>query len=196
MVPTPRNREGYPLDGRTPTAEWTARQVIEAVGLDGTPKYLVRDRDRKFGTFFSRQIESVRLSEVLTAPASPWQNAYAERVIGTIRRECMDHTIILGERHLRRIVQRYVGHYNGVRTHMSLAKDPPRTRPVQLPHIGTIQTRRHCGGLHHEYYRQAAQDEFIGGTVDFPTPPFCPHKRMIMLSSAYTPSAKANDMSR
>jgi transposase InsO family protein len=85
----------------SPTAEWTARQVIEAVGLDEAPKYLIRDRDRKFSAYFSRQVASVGLAEVLTAPASPWQNAYAERVIGTIRRECLDHEIILGEQHLR-----------------------------------------------------------------------------------------------
>ena len=140
----------------SPTAEWTARQGIEAVGLDKLPKYLVRDRDRKFSAFFSRQVASVGLREVLTAPASPWQNVYAERVIGTIRRVCLDHTIILNERHLRRTVQRYVKYYNGVRTHLSLDKDAPRRRPVQLPCRGAVRSRRHCGGLHHEYYRQAA----------------------------------------
>ncbi len=140
----------------SPTAECTGRQVIEAVGLDKLPKYLVRDRDRKFSAFFSRQVASVGLREVLTAPASPWQNAYAERVIGTIRRECLEHTIILGERHLRRTVQRYVKYYNGVRTHLSLDKDAPRRRPVQLPCRGAVRSRRHCGGLHHEYFRRAA----------------------------------------
>jgi transposase InsO family protein len=140
----------------SPTAEWTARQIIEAVGLDDTPKYLIRDRDRKFSAFFRRQVACVGLTEVLTAPASPWQNAYAERVIGTIRRECLDHTIILGERHLRRTVKRYVDYYNGVRTHLSLGKDAPMQRAVQFPGSGMIRSRRHCGGLHHEYYRQAA----------------------------------------
>jgi putative transposase len=140
----------------SPSAERTASQVIEAVGLDKLPKYLVRDRDRKFGAFFIRQVVSVGLTEVLTAPASPWQNAYAERVIGTIRRECLDHTIILGERHLRRTVQRYVDYYNGVRTRLSLKKDAPRRRAVQLSSNGVIRSRRHCGGLHHEYYRRAA----------------------------------------
>jgi len=140
----------------SPTAEWTARQIVEAVGLDDTAKYLVRDRDRKFSAYFSRQVASARLREVLTAPASPWQNAYAERVIGTIRRECLDHTIILGERHLRRTVRRYVDYYNGVRTHLSLDKDAPKVRPVQFPGRGAVRARPHCGGLHHEYYRQAA----------------------------------------
>ena len=140
----------------SPTAEWTARQVIEAVGLDEALKYLIRDQDRKFGASFSRKVASVGLTEVLTAPASPWQNAYAERVIGTIRRECLDHTIILGEQHLRRTVKRYVGYYNGARTHLSLEKDAPMRRAVQLPSQGIIESRRHCGGLHHEYFRQAA----------------------------------------
>ena len=140
----------------SPTAAWTARQIIEAVGLDEVPKYLVRDRDRKFSAFFSRQVEGIGLSEVLTAPASPWQNAYAERVIGTIRRECLDHTIILGEQHLRRTIKRYVGYYNVVRTHLSLDKDAPRGRLAQFPCRGAVRSRRHCGGLHHEYYRQAA----------------------------------------
>ncbi len=140
----------------SPTAEWTARQVMEAIGLDDSPKYLVRDRDRKFGARFSRKVASAGLKEVLTAPASPWQNAYAERVIGTIRRECLDHTITLGEQHLRRTVRRYACYYNEVRTHLSLDKDSPKGRIVQLPDRGAIQSRRHCGGLHHEYYRQAA----------------------------------------
>ena len=99
----------------SPTADWTARQILEAVGLDDAPKYLIRDRDRKFSSYISRKVSSAGLIEVLTAPASPWQNAYVERVIGTIRRECLDHTIILSERHLRRIVPRYIEYYNRVR---------------------------------------------------------------------------------
>jgi len=140
----------------SPTAEWTARQIVEAVGLDDVPKYLIRDRDRIFSAYFSRQVASAGLKEVLTAPASPWQNAYAERVIGTIRRDCLDHAIILGERHLRRSVQKFVDYYNRVRTHTSLDKDAPRRRPVQDRDRGAIRSRRHCGGLHHEYYRKAA----------------------------------------
>ncbi len=140
----------------SPTADWTARQILEAVGLDDAPKYLIRDRDRKFSSYFSRKVSSAGLIEVLTAPASPWQNAYVERVIGTIRRECLDHTIILSERHLRRIVRRSIEYYNRVRTHTSLDKDAPRYRLVQGPGSGIIRSRRHCGGLHHEYYRQAA----------------------------------------
>lgn len=138
----------------SPTAEWMARQVVEAIGLDGVPKYPIRDRDRKFSSQFSRKVASVGLIEVLTPPASPWQNTYAERVIGTIRRECLDHTIILGESHLRRTDRQFVDYYNRVRTHTSLEKDAPRGRPVQDRDSGTIRSRRHCGGLHHEYYRR------------------------------------------
>lgn len=105
---------------------------------------------------FSRQVASAGLTEVLTAPASLWQNAYAERVIGTIRRDCLDHMIILGEQHLRRTVKRYAAYYNGARTHLSLEKDAPLGRAVQLPSQGIIESRHHCGGLHHEYFRQAA----------------------------------------
>lgn len=140
----------------SPTAEWTARQVMEAVGLDEVPQYLIRDRDRKFSASFSRKVASAGLTEVLTAPASPWQNAYAERVIGTIRRECLDHTIVLSEQHLRKTVKRFAEYYNGVRTHLSLDKDAPRGRPIEDRGEGAIQSRRHCGGLHHEYFRQAA----------------------------------------
>ncbi|MDH5345999.1 MAG: integrase core domain-containing protein, partial [Gammaproteobacteria bacterium] len=139
-----------------PTAEWAARQVIEAIGLDEAPKYLIRDRDRKFSELFSRKVESTGLQEVLTAPASPWQNAYAERVIGTIRRECLDHMIILGEQHLRISVKRYTDYYNGARTHLSLEKDSPKGRLVQFPSQGYVRSRQHCGGLHHEYLRRAA----------------------------------------
>lgn len=139
-----------------PTAQWTARQLVETIGLDNAPKYLIRDRDGKFGAYFSRKVASAGLTEVLTAPASPWQNAYAERVIGTIRRECLDHTIILGEHHLRRTVRRFSDYYNKARTHLSLDKDAPKGRPVQGRDRGAVRSRRHCGGLHHEYYRQAA----------------------------------------
>lgn len=139
-----------------PTAEWTARQILEAVGLEDAPKYLIRDRDCTFSENFSRQVGSIGIKEVLTASASPWQHAYAERVIGTIRRECLDHAIILGEQHLRRTVRSYSDYYNRVRTHLSLDKDSPKGRIVQFPDRGEIRSRRHCGGLHHEFYRRAA----------------------------------------
>lgn len=142
-----------------PTAEWTARQILEAIGLEDGLKYQIRDRDRKFSEKFSWQVASIGIEEVLTAPASPWQNAYAERVIGTIRRECLDQMIILGDKHLRRTVKGYADYYNKVRTHLSLEMDVPQSRPIQFPTDVVIQSRRHCGGLHHEYYRLAAEDE-------------------------------------
>ena len=140
----------------SPTAEWTARQILEAVGLEHTPVYIIRDRDRNFSESFSRKVASIGIKEVLIAPASPWQNAYAERVIGTIRRECLDHLVILGEQHLRRTVRSYSNYYNRFRTHLSLEKDSPKGRLVQFPDQGIIRSRRHCGGLHHVYFRRAA----------------------------------------
>lgn len=139
-----------------PTASWTARQVLEAIGLDNVPTYLLRDRDAIYGRAFSQRMASVGLTEVVTAPRSPWQNPYVERVIGSIRRECLDHTIIVGERHLRRVVRNYVEYYNGVRTHLSLDKDAPAHRPTHPPEVGSIKSKPHCGGLHHEYLRAAA----------------------------------------
>ena len=96
------------------------------------------------------------IEEVLTTPRSPWQNPYVERVIGSIRRECLDHTIILGERHLRRVVRNYVNYYNTLRTHLSLSKDAPTGRSIQSPERGRVIERPHVGGLHHEYFRKAA----------------------------------------
>lgn len=139
-----------------PTAAWTAQQVLEAVGLDDAPKYLLHDRDAIYGALFSRRVASVGINEVITAPRSPWQNPYVERVIGSIRRECLNHTIIVGERHLRRIVGNYVRYYNQARTHLTLNKDSPFGRPVLSKEIGSIVSRPYCGGLHHEYSRAAA----------------------------------------
>ncbi len=139
-----------------PTAAWTARQLLEACGMDDAPRYLLRDRDAIFGNTFRRQVTGLSIKEVLTTPRSPWQNPYVERVIGSIRRECLDHTIILGERHLRRVVGNYVSYYNTVRTHLSLSKDAPAGRPIQSPDQGRVVERPHVGGLHHEYFRKAA----------------------------------------
>jgi hypothetical protein len=139
----------------SPTGEWTTRQIIEDVGLDEVPKYLVRDRDRKFCAFFSRHIETTGPSEVVTAPALPWQNAYAERVIGSIRRACLDHIITVGGQHLRRTVKRYDDYCNRVSTHLSLEKDAPKPRLVQFPCGGAIRPGR-AAVLHHENFRQAA----------------------------------------
>ena len=133
-----------------------ACQLLEACGMDDAPRYLLRDRDAIYGNTFRWQVTGLNIEEVLIAPRSPWQNPYVERVIGSIRRECLDHTIVLGERHLRRIIRNYVNYYNNVRTHLSLVKDAPDRRPVQAPKLEKIVSRRYCGGLHHEYFRTAA----------------------------------------
>ena len=135
----------------SPTAEWVARQVSEACGWEPVPDYLVRDRDRVYGEAFTRRIRAMGIRDRPTAPRSPWQNGYAERLIGSIRRECLDHVIVFGERHLRHVLRAYQQYYNGTRTHLALAKDSPLTRSVQT--IGRILPLPILGGLHHRYVR-------------------------------------------
>ncbi len=139
-----------------PTAEWTARQLVEACGQEETARYLIRDRDQVYGDRFSRQAKMLDIREAAIAPRSPWQNAYAERVIGSIRRECLDHVVVIGERHLLRILSKYVGYYNAARTHLSLGKDAPDPRSMQPPSQGRVVEVPCVGGLHHEYLRRAA----------------------------------------
>ena len=139
-----------------PTATWTARQLLEACGLDEEPRYLLRDRDAIYGEVFHRQSIALGIKEVTTAPRSPWQNPYAERLIGSIRRECLDHVIVLGERHLKRILSSYVDYYQSSRTHLSLEKDAPDTRAVHAVEKGRVVELKRVGGLHHLYTRMAA----------------------------------------
>ena len=134
-----------------PTAEWVARQITEAFPWDGAPRYMIRDRDRIFGTVVTRRLRTIGIRDKPIAPASPWQNGIAERLIGSIRRECLDHVIVLGEAHLRRILNSYADYYNSVRTHRSLDKDAPVSRPVQRS--GLISSDAILGGLHHHYLR-------------------------------------------
>ena len=134
-----------------PTAEWVARQITEAFPWDGAPGYMIRDRDRIYGTVVTRRLRAMGIRDKPTAPASPWQNGFAERLIGSIRRECLDHVIVLGEERLRRILKSYADYYNGVRTHRSLNKDAPVSRPVQRS--GVISSHALLGGLHHRYAR-------------------------------------------
>ena len=134
-----------------PTAEWIARQLTEAFPWHEAPRYLVRDRDRVYGDVAMRRIRAMGIRDKPIAPASPWQNGFAERLIGSIRRECLDHLVISGEAHLRRILGTYACYYNNVRTHRSLDKDAPAFRPVQR--IGTITSHAILGGLHHRYVR-------------------------------------------
>jgi len=121
-----------------PTAEWTARQIAEAFPWDSAPRYLLHDRDCIYGAAFHQRVGEMGILEVLTAPRSPWQNAYAERFIGTLRRECLDHIIILNESSLKRILKTYFQYYEHSRTHLSLEKDPPVSRAVQLPELGRV----------------------------------------------------------
>jgi transposase InsO family protein len=139
-----------------PTAEWTARQLLEAGGHEEAPRYLIRDRDQVYGDRFCRQAKALGIREVVIAPRSPWQNGHAERVIGSIRRECLDHVVVMGERHLREILSQYVDYYNRTRTHLSLGKDAPKPRSVQPPAQGRVVEVSRVGGLHHEYLRRAA----------------------------------------
>jgi Integrase core domain len=139
-----------------PTAEWTARQLLEACALEEAPRYLIRDRDQVYGERFSRQAQTLGIQEAVISPRSPWQNPYAERVIGSIRRECLDHVVVISERHLRDILSKYMDYYNRTRTHLSLTKDAPEHRTVQRPSEGRVVEVPRVGGLHHEYLRRAA----------------------------------------
>ncbi len=140
----------------SPSARWTAQQVTEAFPYDTAPRYLLHDRDRSFAAECSQRVDSMGIEEVLTAPASPWQNSYCERLIGSIRRECLDHVIILGERHLRRILTSYASYYHASRTHQSLDNDCPEPRLVELPEMGNVVALSQVGGLHHRYARRLA----------------------------------------
>jgi putative transposase len=139
-----------------PTAVWTAQQIVAAFPDDSAPSYLLRDRDQVYGKQFRHRVKGMGIDEVLTAPHSPWQNPFAERLIGSIRRECLNHVLVLGERHLRRILARYVEYYHQSRTHLALDKDAPDARPVELSQGGRIVEIPEVGGLHHRYVRRAA----------------------------------------
>jgi transposase InsO family protein len=134
-----------------PTAEWIGRQVIEAFPWDEAPRDLICDRDGAYGTAFLRRLRTMGIRDHPTAPRSPWKNPYAERLLGSIRRECLDHVVVMGEAHLRWILKAYAIYYNRARTHRSLRKDCPIHRPVQL--TGTIRSSSVLGGLHHVYAR-------------------------------------------
>jgi putative transposase len=139
-----------------PTAEWVTHQLLEAFPWDSAPRYLLRDRDGSYGERFCEAANSLGIQEVLTAPQSPWQNAYVERLIGSIQRECVDHVIVLNETGLRRILKSYFEYYERTRTHLSLSKDAPVSRPIQTADQGRIAEVPQVGGLHHRYERIAA----------------------------------------
>jgi putative transposase len=139
-----------------PTAEWTGQQLREAFPFDQLPRYLLRDRDTIFGDDFRAQLRGMGICEILSAPRSPWQRAYVERVIGSIRRECLDHVIVFHENALRRILHSYFDYYHRSRTHLSLGKDSPEPRAIQPPEMGSVEAVPQVGGLHHRYERRAA----------------------------------------
>jgi transposase InsO family protein len=139
-----------------PTAAWTRQQIREAFPDQTAPPYLIRDRDRSYGPDFGRLLQSVGTEEILIAPRAPWQNPFVERMIGTIRRECLDHVIVWNERSLRRTLARFLNYYHEWRTHLSLDKDAPVPRAAQPPAGGAIVQVPHVGGLHHHYERRAA----------------------------------------
>src|SRR5436309_6602930 len=139
-----------------PTAAWTAQQIVDAFPDDSALSYLLRDRDAVYGHVFRQRVQGLGVGEVLTAPHSPWQNPFAERLIGSIRRECLNHVLVLGERHLRRALARYFAYYHRARTYLSLDKDGPHGRPIESPELGTIIPIPEVGGLHHRYVRRAA----------------------------------------
>jgi transposase InsO family protein len=134
-----------------PTADWIARQITEAFPWNEAPRYLTRDRDRVYGAAVTRRFRAMGIRDKPIAPGSPWQNGFAERLIGSIRRECVDHIVVLGEEHLRRILTKYAAYYNELRTHRSLDKDAPIHRAVQ--HVGRVISAPVLGGLHHYYCR-------------------------------------------
>ncbi len=139
-----------------PTAEWTALQLIQAFPFDSSPRYLIRDRDGVYGQKVVDTLDLLDVEQIVTAPRSPWQNGYCERVIGTIRRECVDHVIGLGEKHRRHVLKEYLAYYHESRTHLGLEKDAPEPRTVQAPDVGPVASAPVLGGLHHRYYREAA----------------------------------------
>lgn len=139
-----------------PTAAWTAQQMREAYPWDDGPRYVIHDRHPTFGEVYRRRVRAMGITPIPTAPRSPWQNGHVERVIGSIRRECLDHVIVLNERHLRRLLRAYLAYYNRTRTHLALSKDAPVPRATSPPTDGKIIAIPQLGGLHHRYERRAA----------------------------------------
>jgi transposase InsO family protein len=140
----------------SPTAFWTAQQIINAFPENTAPKYLIRDRDGTYGSAFVRRMQGLGIQEKLIAPRSPWQNPFVERLIGSIRRECLDHMIVFGAAHLHRTLCRFTDYYQNYRPHRSLEQDSPLPRAIEPPAHGRIIELPLLGGLHHRYTRQAA----------------------------------------
>ena len=141
---------------RLPTAEWTALQLVQAFPFDTAPKYLIRDRDEIYGQQVLEAIEFLGMEDLKISARSPWQNGYCERVVGTLKRECLNHMIVFNERHAHRIIREYLKYYHDDRTHLGLEKDTPSGRQTELPEAGPVRSRPILCGLHHRYYREAA----------------------------------------
>jgi putative transposase len=139
-----------------PSAVWTAQQLREAFAFTSPPQYLLRDRDGIYGLEFQNRVQALGLEEVRIAPRSPWQSPYIERLMGSIRRECLDHIIVFNQAHLHRLRGSYFSYYHQSRTHVALGKDAPEPRPVRGPEEGNIVAFDEVGGLHHRYERRAA----------------------------------------
>ena len=138
-----------------PTAEWTARQVIQAFPYEEAPRFLLQDRDGIYGAHFRERLKHFEIEEVTIAPRAPWQNPYVERLTGSIRRECLDHVIVLNEDHLHRILKEYFEYYHHARTHLALGRNAPMPRAVEPPAKGEVVSTPYLGGLHHLYTRAA-----------------------------------------
>jgi transposase InsO family protein len=134
-----------------PSAQWIARQLTEACGWQQAPRYIVRDRDAIYGDVFIRRPRAMGIRDRPTAPRSPWQNGHTERLIASIRRDCLDHVVVFGEQHLRHLLKSYQKYYNEARTHLSLYKDAPIPRVIQT--VGRMLPMPILGGLHHQYIR-------------------------------------------
>ena len=139
----------------SPTAKWAAQQIVEAFPFEVAPRFLLRDRDGIYGQDFRDRVKGMEIEEVLIAPRSPWQNPYVERLIGSIRRECLDHVIVLNEDHLRVILASYFDYYHEARAHLSLDRNSPIPRAVCPPEQGSVVANAYLGGLHHCYRRAA-----------------------------------------
>src|SRR5260370_327139 len=155
MVGEHRRRVVHVAGTAHPTAAWTAQQLREAFPWNDAPRYLIRDRDLAFAGL-GATARAMAITEVLTAPRSPWQNAYVERFIESVRRECLDHVIVFNERGLRHVLNAYVAYYDRSRTHLALDKDAPASRAVSPPAAGRIIAMPQVNGLHHRYERRAA----------------------------------------
>ena len=139
---------------RYPTAEWTAKRVVEACAFDLPGRFLIRDNDKIYGMKFRSRVDGLGLRQIRTAFRSPWQNGFAERWIGSLRSDCLDHVIAINERQLRRVIRSYVDYYHADRTHLGLEKDAPQERPIESREIGAVVAFPRVGGLHHRYARE------------------------------------------